>query len=151
MDSSAEKITKSIRAVDVEQQWWVVDAGGKTLGRVAAQVATLLRGKHKPYYTPHVDCGDFVVVINAGGIQVQGKRTEQKEYFHYTGYPGGGRTVSFKDAVAHKPDFVIEHAVKGMLPKNRLGREIVKKLKVYGGAEHPHEAQQPKTFELKYS
>ncbi|MES2764578.1 MAG: 50S ribosomal protein L13 [Bacteroidota bacterium] len=144
-------MTKSIRAVDVEQQWWVVDAGGKTLGRVAAQVATLLRGKHKPYYTPHVDCGDFVVVINAGGIQVQGKRTEQKEYFHYTGYPGGGRTVSFKDAVAHKPDFVIEHAVKGMLPKNRLGREIVKKLKVYGGAEHPHEAQQPKTFELKYS
>ncbi|HYF02928.1 MAG TPA: 50S ribosomal protein L13 [Patescibacteria group bacterium] len=144
-------MTKSIRAVDVEQQWWVVDAAGQTLGRVAAQVATLLRSKHKPYYTPHVDCGDFVVVINAGDVQLQGKRAEQKEYFRYTGYPGGGRTVSFKDAVAHKPDFVIEHAVKGMLPKNRLGREISKKLKVYAGSEHPHEAQQPKTFELKYS
>jgi large subunit ribosomal protein L13 len=148
VDSSAEKITKSIRAQDVEQQWWVVDAAGQTLGRVAAQVATLLRGKHKPYYTPHVDCGDFVVVINAGDVQLQGKRAEQKEYFRYTGYPGGGRTISFRDAVQHKPDFVIEHAVKGMLPKNRLGREISKKLKVYGGAEHPHEAQQPKAFKL---
>ena len=145
------KITKSAREVDVQRSWWVVDAAGKTLGRVATQVATLLRGKHKPLYTPHVDCGDFVIVINASQIKVTGKRNDQKEYFHYTGYPGGARFRSFKDLVVNKPDEVIELAVKGMLPKNSLGRRIGKKLKVYGGGEHPHSAQMPKPYELPHS
>ncbi len=145
------KITKSAREVDVQRSWWVVDAAGKTLGRVATQVATLLRGKHKPLYTPHIDCGDFVIVINASQIKVTGKRNDQKEYFHYTGYPGGARFRSFKNLVANKPDEVIELAVKGMLPKNSLGRRIGKKLKVYGGSEHPHIAQSPKPFELPHS
>lgn len=145
------KITKSVREQDVERAWWVVDAAGKTLGRVATQVATLLRGKHKPLYTPHVDCGDFVIVINASEIKVTGKRNDQKEYFHHTGYPGGTRFRSFKDLVKSKPDEVIELAVKGMLPKNSLGRRIGRKLKVYGAGEHPHAAQMPKPFELPHS
>lgn len=145
------KITKSAREADIQRAWWVVDAAGKTLGRVATQVATLLRGKHKPLYTPHVDCGDFVIVINASQIKVTGKRNDKKEYFHYTGYMGGARFRSFKDLVASKPDEVIELAVKGMLPKNSLGRRIGKKLKVYGGDEHPHAAQTPKTYELPHS
>jgi large subunit ribosomal protein L13 len=147
---TTDKITKSMRKEDVLHRWWVVDAEGKTLGRLATQVAILLRGKNKPWFTPHVDCGDFVIVVNAGKIVLHGKRAEQKEYFHYTGYPGGGRMQSFKDMIVKKPEFVIEHAVKGMLPKNKLGRQIIKKLKVYGGAEHPHAAQKPETFELKY-
>ncbi len=149
MDSSA-KITKSMREVDVERNWLIVDVAGKTLGRVATQIATLLRGKNKPFYTPHVDCGDYVVVINAGQVKVTGKRAEQKEYFHYTGYPGGGRTRSFKKLVVSKPEEVIELAVKGMLPKNSLGRQIGKKVKVYAGNEHPHAAQMPVAFELPY-
>lgn len=145
-----QKITRSLRKEDVQSQWWVVDAAGQTVGRLATQVATLLRGKHKPSYTPHVECGDFVIVINAEQIKMEGKRAEQKEYFHYTGYPGGGRVRTFKSLLENKPEDIIELAVKGMLPKNRLGREINGKLKVYRGSEHPHSAQQPKEWELKY-
>lgn len=144
------KITKSIREQDVTRAWWVVDASGLTVGRLATQLATVLRGKHKPLFTPHVDCGDFVVVINAGKVVMEGKRAAQKEYFHNTGYPGGGRMRSFSKLIQTRPEEVVELAVKGMLPKNSLGRMIVKKLKVYGGAEHPHAAQQPKPYELPY-
>lgn len=145
-----QRITRSLRKEDVHSEWWVVDADGQTVGRLATQIATLLRGKHKPTYTPHVECGDCVIVINADKIMMQGKRSEQKEYFHYTGYPGGGRVRSFKNLLASKPEEIIELAVKGMLPKNRLGREINGKLKVYRGGEHPHSAQQPKTWTLAY-
>lgn len=143
------RITKSISKEGVERNWWVIDAAGLTVGRLSTQVATLLRGKHKPWFTPHIDCGDFVVIINAAKVELQGKRKDQKEYFHHTGYPGGGVMESFKDLMIEKPEFVVEHAVKGMLPKNRLGRQIIKKLKVYAGEEHPHEAQKPHTFEVK--
>ncbi|MFN8366771.1 MAG: 50S ribosomal protein L13 [Candidatus Kapaibacterium sp.] len=143
-------ITKSIRHEDVQRKWWVVDANGMTLGRLATQVAVLLRGKHKAIYTPHVDCGDYVVVINADKVQLQGKRAEQKEYFHYTGYMGGERFRSFKDLIKTKPDEVIELAVKGMLPKNSLGKKIGMKLKAYAGTEHPHGAQSPEPFQLPY-
>lgn len=149
MEPSA-KITKSFRKEDVRPSWFVVDAAGLTVGRLATQVATILRGKNKPNFTPHVDTGDFVIVINAEKVQIEGKRVEQKEYFHNTGYPGGGRFRKFRDLIVTKPEFIIEHAVKGMLPKNRLGRQIIKKLKVYRGAEHPHQAQQPTFFELPY-
>jgi len=145
------KITKSFRKEDVVHDWWIVDANNQTVGRLAAQVAHILRGKHKPWFTPHVDCGDCVIVINAEKIQMLGKRTEQKEYFHYTGYPGGGRTKSFKNVIAGaRPEFAIEHAVKGMLPKNKLGKQILKKLKVYKGTEHPHAAQKPNPLALPY-
>lgn len=145
-----QKITRSVRKEDVQNDWWVVDAAGQTVGRLATQIATLLRGKHKPSYTPHVDCGDFVIVINADQVKVEGKRADQKEYFHHTLYPGGGRTRTFKEMLENKPEEIIELAVKGMLPKNRLGRVINTKLKVYRGAEHPHQAQQPKVWDLKY-
>jgi len=143
-------ITKSLRKEDVQHDWWVVDATGQTVGRIASQVATILRGKHKPSFTPHVDCGDFVVVINAEKVVLEGKRSEQKEYFHNTGYPGGGRHRKFKDVIKDKPTDVLEWAIKGMLPKNRLGRVIGKKVKIYTGSEHPHEAQQPKPLNLPY-
>jgi len=148
---SSAKITKSIREQDLQAKWHVVDAEGLTLGRLASQVAYLIRGKHKPDFTPHVDCGDFVIVLNAAKIRVKGKREEQKEYFHYTGYPGGDRFRSFKDLVKNKPEEVIELAVKGMLPKNSLGRKMGKKLKVYAGPEHPHAAQEPTELKLSYS
>ena len=146
---SSTKITKSLRKEDVDKEWFVVDAAGQTLGRLATQVAVLLRGKHKPTYTPHVDCGDFVIVVNAGKVQLQGKRVEMKEYFSHSGYLGSGKFRSFKEMMEKKPEFVIEHAVKGMLPKNRLGKVINSNLKVYAGEEHPHAAQKPKVFELK--
>lgn len=147
MDSSA-KITRSVRKEDAEHEWWILDAEGQTVGRLCTRIASLLRGKHKPWFTPHVDCGDFVVVVNAEKIQLKGKRIEQKEYFRHTGYPGGGRVRTFKELLDRKPEFIIEHAVKGMIPKNRLGRQIIKKLKIYKGPGHPHEAQQPKKFEI---
>ncbi|MDQ1266107.1 MAG: large subunit ribosomal protein [Bacteroidota bacterium] len=149
MEPSA-KITVSMRKEDVERQWHLIDAADKTVGRLAAQVATLLRGKHKPWFTPHVDCGDFVIVINAEKVKTTGKRPAQKVYFHHSMYPGGEKYLKFKEALAKKPEFIIEHAVKGMLPKNRLGRKIIKKLKVYSGTEHPHAAQQPEAFQLRY-
>jgi large subunit ribosomal protein L13 len=144
-----EKMTRSVRATDVEQAWWVVDATDKTVGRLASQVASVLRGKHKASFTPHVDCGDAVVVINADKIKIAPKRARMKEYRWYTGYPGGLRSETFEQAVQKHPERIVERAVKGMLPKNRLGRQIVKKLRVYAGADHPHKAQQPKVLELK--
>jgi len=127
-----------------------VDAAGQTLGRLASQVAFLLRGKHKPSYTPHVDGGDFVIVINSDKVVLHAMRASKKEYYHYTGYPGGGRTKSFTELMPEKSDFVITHAVKGMLPKTKLGRQINKKLKVCRGPEHPHAAQMPKVYTLNY-
>ena len=150
MEPSA-KITKSFRKEDVQRDWWVVDASGMTVGRLCTQVATLLRGKHKAIFTPHVDTGDFVIVINADKIQIQGKRFEQKYYFHHTQYPGGEKYEQFKDLIKTNPSKIITHGVKGMVPKNRLGRQIIKKLKVYAGENHPHEAQKPKECKLKYS
>ncbi|MCO5252109.1 MAG: 50S ribosomal protein L13 [Ignavibacteriae bacterium HGW-Ignavibacteriae-1] len=143
-------MTKSLRKEDVTRDWWVIDASEQTVGRLSTQVAILLRGKHKATFTPHVDNGDFVVILNAEKIMLQGKRPEQKTYFRHSGYPGGVRLDTFKDVMNTKPERVLEHSIKGMLPKNRLGRQIIKKLKIYVGNEHPHEAQKPRNLELKY-
>jgi large subunit ribosomal protein L13 len=132
-----------------KSQWFVVDADGKVLGRLAAEVATILMGKHKPTYTPHVDTGDFVIIVNAAKARVTGRKMEQKEYDWYTGYPGGRKVVTMEDYFAKHPTRVIELAVKRMLPKTRLGRKMFKKLKVYAGPEHHHAAQQPEVLELK--
>jgi large subunit ribosomal protein L13 len=145
-----DKTTVSAKESEVEKQWWVVDAAGQTLGRLASQVASILRGKHKPLFTPHIDCGDFVVIINADKIELATKRAEQKEYIRHTGYPGGQRATSFRQMNEQHPERVIEIAVKKMLPKNRLGRRIITKLKVYAGDQHPHQAQKPQQLELKY-
>ncbi len=136
------------KEADIDKKWYVVDADGMVLGRLAAVVARILRGKHKPIFSPHVDTGDFVIIINADKIRVTGKRTEQKSYFTYSGYPGGGKTRFFKDLVKTNPRYVIEHAVRGMLPHNRIGRRIIKKLKVYSNGTHPHEAQKPEPLTL---
>jgi len=143
------RITKSFRKEDVTRDWWIVDAADKTLGRISTQIAHYLRGKHKPWFTPHVDTGDFIIVINADKIQVQGKREEKKTYVSHSGYPGNLKRRTFKDYKATRPEFIIEHAVRLMLPKNKLGREMVKKLKVYAGGEHPHIAQQPQLLDIK--
>lgn len=135
--------TKFFPSTDIEKKWYVVDADGQTLGRLASQVAKILRGKHKPTFTPNADVGDFVIVINAEKVQLTGKRPELKQLYHNTGYPGGARFESFKELIKTKPEKVIEHAVKGMLPHNRLGKRIGLKLKVYRGAAHPHAAQKP--------
>ena len=128
---------------EVERQWYVVDAEGKTLGRLASEGASILRGKKKPTYTPHVDCGDYVIVINAEKIEVTGKKRKEKIYKRHTGYPGGLRELTFEKLQARKPDEIIRHAVKGMLPDGALGRQMFKKLKVYAGPEHNHAAQKP--------
>ena len=133
---------------DVQHEWWVVDASGQTLGRLASEVATLLRGKHKPYYTPFLDTGDSVIVVNAEKIAVTGKKLQQQMYYRYSGYPGGLRAESLEDLLKRQPTRAVELAVKGMLPKNRLGRELFRKLKVYAGPEHPHSAQQPREYKL---
>lgn len=133
---------------EVEHKWYIVDADGKTLGRLAAKIAAILRGKHKPYFDPSVDCGDFVVVINADKIHVTGRRLDQKMYYRYSGYPGGMRETSLRDQLRNHPTRPLEAAVKGMLPKNSLGRKMFKKMKVYSGAEHPHEAQQPEILAI---
>ncbi len=143
-----DKATKFFKTSDTVQKWHLVDANGKTLGRIATQVAKLLRGKHKVNFTPNADLGDFVVIVNAANVKLTGKRTELKEYFHYTGYPGGATFTKFQDLIRKHPERVFEHAVKGMLPHNRLGRQIIKKMKVYAGAEHPHSAQRPEAFNL---
>ena len=147
---SPVKTTVSAKESEVEKKWWVVDATGQTLGRLASQVAHILRGKHKPLYTPHVDCGDFVVVINADKIEIAQSRADQKEYISHTGYPGGQRIKTYKQMMETHPERIIEIAVKGMLPKNSLGRRMNRKLKIYTGGEHPHSAQQPQTLELRY-
>ena len=133
--------TYSPKAKDIKWEWHVVDVGGETLGRVASQVANLLMGKHKPIYAPHIDTGDYVVVINAAKVKVTGKKAEQKIYYRHSGYPGGLRSLTFKEVSSRYPTRVIEQAVKGMLPKNRLGRAMFKKLRVYPGSDHPHQAQ----------
>jgi large subunit ribosomal protein L13 len=125
----------------------VVDAQGETLGRLATRVATVLRGKHKPSFTPHVDCGDYVIIVNAEKIHVTGQKSIQKKYYRHSGYPGGLREVTLRDQLQKFPTRVLEHAVRGMLPKNKLGRKMFRKLKVYAGPEHPHQAQQPKSLE----
>lgn len=136
------------KPAEVERKWYVVDAEGKTLGRLASQVATILRGKNKPIYTPHVDCGDNVIVINAEKIAVTGKKLTDKLYVTYSGFPGGKKEVMLKDMLANKPEEVIRHAVKGMLPDGKLGRQMFKKLHVYTGPDHKHEAQKPETLEF---
>jgi large subunit ribosomal protein L13 len=134
---------------DVQREWYVVDAAGQTLGRLAAQVARVLRGKHKPVYSPSVDTGDYVIVVNAEKIHVTGRKLDQKIYYRYSGYPGGLKEITLRNLLQKRPTRVIEHAVRGMLPKNRLGRRMFRKLKVYEGPEHPHAAQQPKPLELR--
>ncbi len=143
-----EKITRFVKTEDADRKWYVVDASDQVLGRLAAEVARVIRGKNKAIFTPNMDTGDFVIVINADKIRMTGKRELQKEYFSHSGYPGGVRTLSFKEMMEKKPEFVIQHAVKGMLPKNRLGRQLIKKLKVYAGDTHPHAAQQPEQLSL---
>lgn len=133
---------------EVERVWYVVDAAGRTLGRLATQIATVLRGKHKPQYTPHEDVGDFVIVVNAEKIEVTGNKLDQKKYYWHTGYPGGIRERTLRRQLELHPERVIEHAVKGMLPHGPLGRRQLKKMKVYSGPQHPHEGQQPKPLEL---
>lgn len=136
------------KPLELERKWYVVDAEGKTLGRMASEVASVLRGKHKPIYTPHVDCGDYVIIINAEKVVLTGKKLDQKKFRWHTGYIGHLRERSYRELMAKKPEFVVEQAIKGMLPKNTLGREMYKKLKVYSGAEHGHEAQKPEALEL---
>lgn len=133
---------------EVNRKWYVIDAENKVLGRLATEIATILSGKNKPIYTPHVDTGDFVIVINADKIKLTGKKLDQKNYSYHTGYPGGLKQVPYKRMMEDKPEMVIELAVKGMLPKNSLGRNMIKKLKVYSGPEHKHEAQQPEIYEF---
>ncbi|MDQ6682231.1 MAG: 50S ribosomal protein L13 [Chloroflexota bacterium] len=135
--------TYAVKANEIERRWWVVDASGQTLGRLATRVATLLEGKHKPTYSPHLDTGDHVVVLNAGKIRVTGNKLVQKRYYRHSNYPGGLKEESLEALMARKPELVIERAVKGMLPQNRLGRAMFRKLKVYAGSAHPHQAQQP--------
>jgi len=141
--------TYRVRPEDVERKWWVVDAQGKTLGRLASQIASILRGKHKPYYQPDVDCGDFVIVLNADKVKVTGKKLEQKIYAFHTNYPGGLKERTLRWMLENKPEEVIRLAVKRMLPKNRLGHRMLKRLKIYRGTEHPHQAQKPEVLEVK--
>jgi large subunit ribosomal protein L13 len=141
--------TLTTKPLEVEREWWIVDAKGKTLGRLASQIAPILRGKNKPFYAPNQDVGDFVIVINADKIVVTGKKLDEKKYYHYSGYPGGLSEITLRDQLAKFPDRPITNAVKGMLPDGVLGRAMLKKLKVYAGEAHPHEAQKPKVLELE--
>ena len=138
------------KAADITRQWYVVDAEGQVFGRVASQVANILRGKNKPIYTPNVDTGDYVIIINADKIVMTGKKLDQKIYYHHSDYVGGMKETTLREMLAKKPEKVVELAVKGMLPKGPLGRQMIKKLHVYAGAEHNHAAQQPKALEIKY-
>ena len=140
--------TLSAKPNEIERTWYVVDAEGKTLGRLSTEIARILRGKHKPIYTPHVDTGDYVIVINADKVRVTGKRLDQKIYYRHSGYMGGLKAIPLRRMLETHPERVIELAVKGMLPKNRLGRQMYKKLKVYASPEHPHQAQKPQPLEL---
>ena len=140
--------TYSAKPSDIKRDWYVVDASGKTLGRLESEIAKRLRGKHKPEYTPHMDTGDYIVVINAKEVKVTGNKTTDKIYHHHTGFPGGLKSITFDKLIAKKPEMIIEKAVKGMLPRGPLGRDMYRKLKVYPGAEHKHSAQQPKVLEL---
>ncbi len=147
VDSLSYK-TASVSAHNTTKEWVVIDATNEVLGRLASQVAKILRGKHKPSYTPHVDCGDYVIVINADKVKLTGKKMTDKVYVRHTGYPGGQRFATPADFLSRKPTFVVEKAVKGMLPKTRLGEAMLKNLKIYAAAEHPHVAQNPKEIKL---
>ena len=140
--------TFSAKAETVERDWFVVDADGKTLGRLATEVASRLRGKHKPEFTPHVDTGDYVIVINAEKVKVTGNKFTDKTYYHHTGFPGGIKSITFDKLIDKAPERIIESAVKGMMPSNKLSRAMLTKLKVYAGSTHPHEAQQPQILEI---
>mgnify|MGYP006360927161 CR=1 FL=1 len=140
--------TFSAKPAEVKHEWFVIDATDKVLGRVASEVALRLRGKHKAIYTPHVDTGDFIVIVNADKIRVTGKKLEQKIYTRYSGYPGGLKKIPLEKMLATHPERVLEHAVKGMLPKGPLGRRLFKRLKVYAGPDHPHQAQRPEKLEV---
>lgn len=144
-----QKLTKSLSAEDIERSWYVVDASDRVLGRVAAQVASVLRGKHKASYAPHMDAGDFVIVVNAGKARFTGRKLDQKVYHRNTGYPGGIRSVTARRLLETHPERVVENAVRGMLPKNSLGRRMFKKLKVYADGNHPHAAQKPQPLEVR--
>ena len=140
--------TYVVKEADIQRQWILVDASGQTLGRLASRIAQVLKGKHKPTYSPHLDGGDYVVVINADKIAVTGRKMDQKAYYRHTGYPGGIRETNLRGLLDRHPTYALKFAVRGMLPKNRLGRRMIKKLKIYAGPEHPHQAQQPEPVEL---
>jgi large subunit ribosomal protein L13 len=140
--------TFTAKTAEIERQWYVIDAEGQTLGRLASKIAPIIKGKHKPIYTPHLDCGDFVIVINAEKVRVTGRKLDQKFYYRHSQYPGGLSSINLRDQLAKHPERVLHDAVRGMLPKNKLGRQMIKKLKVYSGDSHPHEAQQPKPLKL---
>ncbi|KUG04175.1 lsu ribosomal protein l13p (l13ae) [hydrocarbon metagenome] len=141
--------TYMAKPAEVEHKWYVIDASGQTLGRISSEVASILRGKHKPTYTPHVDTGDFVIIINAEQVKLTGDKLNQKMYRYHTGYPGGLKEMDYRTLLQKRPERAIETAVKGMLPHNRLGNKMYKKLKVYRGSEHPHQAQKPEVRELR--
>ena len=140
--------TKHANAATVQRNWYVVDGTNQTVGRMCSKVAAVLRGKNKPYYTPHVDCGDYVIIINADKVKFTGNKMEEKEYITFSGYPGGQKIEIAKDLLKRRPEALLERAIRGMLPKNRLGRKMIKKLFVYAGAEHQHAAQQPKAIQF---
>jgi large subunit ribosomal protein L13 len=137
------------KAETMERKWYIVDAEGMVLGRLASQVAAILRGKHKPIFTPHVDCGDHVIIINADKVVMTGRKLDEKIYYHHSGYPGGLKETKYRDLLRNKSCFAVKKAVAGMLPKGPLGRKMLKKLKIYAGGEHPHAAQKPEVFEMK--
>ena len=141
--------TYSAKTGEIERKWWIVDVEGMVLGRVASEIAKILRGKNKPEFTPHVDTGDFVIVVNAQKIVLTGSKLDQKMYYRHSGYHGGLKSTSAKKMLAEKPEQMIRKAVWGMIPKNRLGRQIIKKLKVYAGTEHPHDAQKPAQLDFQ--
>ena len=144
-----KKYTYSAKRDDIQKKWWVVDAEGMVLGRLASAVAARLRGKHNPLFTPHVDCGDFVVVVNADKIMLTGRKRQQKMYYHHSGYIGGLKEITAEKLLEKRPEDLVRFAVKGMLPKNSLGRSMFGKLKVYAGNDHPHQAQQPQALDVK--
>ena len=149
MDTLSYK-TKSANAATIEKEWLLIDAEGQTLGRLCSQIAALLRGKHKPYFTPHADCGDYVVVINAEKVTLSGNKWSEKEYLRHTGYPGGQRSLTATQLLQRDPRRLVEFAVKGMLPKNKLGSTMYTHLYVYAGTDHPHAGQNPTPYQLKY-
>lgn len=140
--------TYTPKPADIQRQWYVIDATDVVLGRLASHVASLLRGKHKPIYAPHMDTGDFVIVVNASKVALSGNKLEQKRAYRHSGYPGGLRSIAYKDLMAKRPERAVEKAIKGMLPKNSLGRQMFRKVKVYAGPDHPHQAQKPVPFEI---
>jgi large subunit ribosomal protein L13 len=144
-----KKYTYSAKKSDIDEKWWIVDAEGQTLGRLASSIASRLRGKHNPLFTPHVDTGDSVIVVNAEKITLSGNKWEQKNYYRHSGYMGGLKTINAKKLLEKRPEDLVRFAVRGMLPKNRLGRDLIKKLKVYAGTEHPHKAQKPEIMTLQ--